>query len=423
MKYTLANGKAYISGRFEKVNIVVEDGKILKIGNYLEGEIYDVADAIITPSFIDPHVHMREPGYEAKETIKTGSLAAAHGGYTTCFLMPNLKPAPATKEVLENICNIIKKDSKIELYQIGSITKDQTGLGDSLSDMEDIAPNVIGYSDDGNGVLVANTMYNAMERAKALNKPIISHCEDKSLVRGGVVATGEFGRKNNLPMIDPVSEACEAARNALLAYKTGCHLHICHVSSIDTIEIADFYRKKGANITIEVTPHQLTLTDEDIVDANFKMNPPLSTKTTQEYLLKALKEGKISCIATDHAPHTEEEKSKGLLKAPFGIVGLETSFPVLYTDLVKTGKLSLEMLLDNLSYNVSDIFDLPANAIVEGNDANMVVIDLNKEYTIDRDFFMSKGKNSPYIGKRVFASIEKTIYKGEIVYEAKKASI
>lgn len=418
MKYTLVNGNVYLDGNFQKTNIVINGGRIEKIGAYEEGEILRVDGKLIAPSFIDPHVHMREPGFEAKETIKSGSMAAAHGGYTTCFLMPNLKPTPATVEVVTDINERIKKDSAIELFQIGSITKDQTGLGDELSDMEEIAPYVIGYSDDGNGVLKANTMYEAMLKAKELNKPIISHAEDKSLVRGGVVALGSYGKEHNLPMIDPISEAVEASRNALLAYKTNCHLHLCHISSPDSVEITKYYRDKGANITIEVTPHQLTLCDEDIKGPNFKMNPPLSTKETSAYLLEALKRGDITCIATDHAPHTEEEKSRGIIKAPFGIVGIETSFPVLYTDLVLKDKLSLKMLLDNLSYNVSQIFGLPTNEITEGNYANLVVIDLNKEYEITKEFFISKGKNSPYIGKKVKGLIEKTIYKGEFVYEA-----
>ncbi len=418
MKYTLKEGNVYLNGKFVKTNIVISDGKIIKIGNEVDGKIYELNGKLVSPSFIDPHVHMREPGYEEKETISTGSKAAAHGGYTTCFLMPNLKPTPSSKKVLIDINNRIEKDSNIELFQIGSITKDQSGLGDELSDMEAIAPYVIGYSDDGNGVLKASTMYEAMIKAKKLNKPIISHSEDKSLVKGGVVVKGEYGLAHNLPMIDPVSEAVEVSRNALLAFKTGCHLHLCHISSPDSVEIARFYRNKGASITLEVTPHQLTLTDLDIKNANFKMNPPLSTKETSEFLLEALKKGDISCIATDHAPHTKEEKERGIEKAPFGIIGVETSFAVLYTDLVLTNKLSLEMLLDNLSYNVSKIFDLPTNEIIVGNNANLVIIDLDKEYEITEEFFMSKGKNSPYIGKKVNGFIEKTIYKGEFIYEA-----
>ena len=418
MTYTLANGTVYLNHKFEKINITIENGKIVKLSNELIGKVIDVSDKLIAPSFIDPHVHMREPGYEAKETIKTGAMAAIHGGYTTCFLMPNLNPVPATKEVLIDINNRIKKDSKIPLYQIASITKDQTGLGDDLSDMEEISDYAVGYSDDGNGVLKASTMLKAMEIASKLDKPVICHCEDKTLVNGGVVTTGEYGKLHKLPMIDPISEAVEVSRNALLAYKTKAHLHVCHVSSIDSLNIIKYYRSLGANITVEVTPHQLTLTDMDIKNTNFKMNPPLSTKETQSFLIEALKTGLISCIATDHAPHTKEEKQKGMLKAPFGIVGLETSFPVLYTDLVLKNKLTLECVLDNLSLNVSKIFKINSNEIKLENDANLVVIDLNKEYEIKEEDFMSKGKNSPYIGKKVKGKIEMTIYKGEVLYEA-----
>lgn len=417
MIYTLTNGLCYIEGVFVKKNITVEDGKIVLISNDIVGKEINVDGCIVSGSFIDPHVHMREPGFTHKATIKTESNAAAHGGYTTCFLMPNVKPIPANKEVLDLINNIIKNDSKIDLHQIASITVDQTGIGTKLSDMEEIKDLCVGYSDDGNGIVDANTMYNAMKIAAKLNKPIISHSEDKSIVNHGVVCLGTYGSEHNLPMIDPVSEAVEAQRNALLAYKTGCHLHICHVSSIDTVESCKFYKNKGANITIEVTPHQLVLNDTDIKSTNYKMNPPLSTKATSEYLLNALLCGDIDCIATDHAPHSKEEKSKDFLSAPFGITGLETSFPILYTKLVKENKMSLEQLLDCLNKRVAKAFGMKENVIELGANANLVVIDLNKKYEINEDFFMSKATNSPFVGCNVYGEIKKTIYKGDVVYE------
>lgn len=417
MTYTLINGLCYINGAFVKKNITIENEKIVLISDDIVGKEINVDGCIVAGSFIDPHVHMREPGYTHKATIKTESYAAAHGGYTTCFLMPNLKPVPSNKEVLDLINNIIKTDSKIDLHQIASITADQTGLGTKLSDMEEIKDLCVGYSDDGNGVVDANTMYNAMKIAAKLNKPIISHSEDKSIVNHGVVCLGEYGKNNNLPMIDPVSEAVEAQRNALLAYKTGCHLHICHVSSIDTVEACKFYKSKGANITLEVTPHQLVLNDTDIKSTNYKMNPPLSTKSTSEYLLSALLNGDIDCIATDHAPHSKEEKAKDFISAPFGITGLETAFPVLYTKLVKEGKMTLEQLLDCLNKRVANAFGIKENVIELGANANLVVIDLNNEYEINEDFFMSKALNSPFVGWKVYGEIKKTIYKGDVVYE------
>ena len=416
MTYTLKNCTIYTNKLFVRGNIIVEDGKICSIGEEERGIIYDLNGKLVAPSFIDPHIHTREPGFTHKGSIKGESIAAAHGGYTKCYMMPNVNPAPSNKEVLEMINDIVKKESVIDMHQIASITYDQTGKGHTLSDMEEIGDLCVGYSDDGNGVVESTTMYNAMLNCKKLSKPLISHCEDKPMVMGGVVVTGEYGKLNNLPMIDPVSEAIEVTRNCLLAYKTGCHLHICHLSSIDSVDIIRFYQRKGAHITCEVTPHQLTLTDMDIKDANFKMNPPLSTNETSEKLLAALKEGVISCIATDHAPHADNEKALGLLKAPFGIIGLETCFGVLYTDLVLTDKLELSFVLDSLSENVSKAFGLKSHKIKVGNDANLVVIDLDSEYKVTREFLLSKSKNTPYLDKTLKGEIVMTIKGGEIVY-------
>ncbi len=417
---TLKNGRILSTDGFIEKDVLIENGKIVKIDNNInQGRIIDCKNKIIAPSFIDPHVHMREPGFEAKETIKQGSLAAAKGGYTKVFLMPNINPKPNNLENINYINDIIKRDSVIDSIQSGTITLNQSGLGNDLSDMESIAPYVCGYSDDGNGVYTSSTMYEAMKIAKKVNKPIISHCEDRDMLFGGVIHEGEFSKKNNVPGIPGISETLEVARNAILALETGCHLHICHTSIKETIDIIRYFKSVGCNITCEVSPHHLTLTDEDIDinDANYKMNPPLSSKKDVEALINGLIDGTIDCIATDHAPHTEEEKTRGILKAPFGIVGLETAFPVLYTDLVKTGILSLEFVLDKLSNSVAKIFKLDNNNIVVGNDANIVVIDLEKEFEINKNDFVSKGKNTPYHGKKCYGQINLTILRGEIIYE------
>lgn len=414
---TLKNGLCFIDGSFRKVNIIIEKEKIVEISNNEKGNIIDIDGCLLCGSFIDLHTHMREPGYTQKATIKTESEAAAHGGYTTCFLMPNVNPTPSNRAALELINNIIAKDSKIDLHQIASITYDQSGKGSKLSDMDEIKNLCVGYSDDGNGVVSAKTMLAAMTIASKLNKPIISHSEDKEVVNGGVVTLGDYGKEHNLPMIDPISEALEAERNCLLAYKTGCQLHICHTSSVDTVRIVNYYKSLGARISVEVTPHQLTLCDLDIKNSNFKMNPPLSTPKVRDFLIEAIKDGRIDCISTDHAPHTRQEKEADLLHAPFGITGLETAFPVLYTDLVKTGKIELSLLLDLLNKKPATIMGLNENRIAIGQNANLTVIDLNQEYTITDDFFKSKALNSPYIGKKVFGKIIKTYYKGEAVYE------
>lgn len=415
--FTLKNGLCFIDGEFKRKNIIIDGEKIVEISAAEKGNIIDVSDCLLCGSFIDLHTHAREPGYTNKGTIKTESEAAAHGGYTTCFLMPNVKPVPCNRENLELINNIIARDSKIDLHQIASITYDQSGKGNKLSDMEKIKDLCVGFSDDGNGVVSSKTMYEAMKIASKLDMPIISHSEDKDLVCGGVVTTGEYGKLHHLPMIDPLSEALEAERNCLLSYKTGCRLHICHVSSLDTVRIVNYYKNLGANITVEVTPHQLTLCDMDIKNSNYKMNPPLSTPDVRDALVEALRNGKIDCISTDHAPHTKEEKEADLLHAPFGIIGLETAFPVLYTDLVKKGHLELKELLILLNKKPAQIMKLKENKLEVGADANIVVVNLENEYEITSDFFKSKATNSPYIGKKVYGRIEKTYYKGEAVYE------
>lgn len=415
--FTLKNGLCFIDGEFKRKNIIIDGEKIVEISAAEKGNIIDASDCLLCGSFIDLHTHAREPGYTNKGTIKTESEAAAHGGYTTCFLMPNVKPVPCNRENLELINNIIARDSKIDLHQIASITYDQSGKGNKLSDMEKIKDLCVGFSDDGNGVVSSKTMYEAMKIASKLDMPIISHSEDKDLVCGGVVTTGEYGKLHHLPMIDPLSEALEGERNCLLAYKTGCRLHICHVSSLDTVRIVNYYKNLGANITVEVTPHQLTLCDMDIKNSNYKMNPPLSTPDVRDALVEALRNGKIDCISTDHAPHTKEEKEADLLHAPFGIIGLETAFPVLYTDLVKKGHLELKELLILLNKKPAQIMKLKENKLEVGADANIVVVNLENEYEITSDFFKSKATNSPYIGKKVYGRIEKTYYKGEAVYE------
>lgn len=415
--FTLKNGLCFIDGEFKRKNIIIDGEKIVEISAAEKGNIIDVSDCLLCGSFIDLHTHAREPGYTNKGTIKTESEAAAHGGYTTCFLMPNVKPVPCNRENLELINNIIARDSKIDLHQIASITYDQSGKGNKLSDMEKIKDLCVGFSDDGNGVVSSKTMYEAMKIASKLDMPIISHSEDKDLVCGGVVTTGEYGKLHHLPMIDPLSEALEGERNCLLSYKTGCRLHICHVSSLDTVRIVNYYKNLGANITVEVTPHQLTLCDMDVKNSNYKMNPPLSTPDVRDALVEALRNGKIDCISTDHAPHTKEEKEADLLHAPFGIIGLETAFPVLYTDLVKKGHLELKELLILLNKKPAQIMKLKENKLEVGADANIVVVNLENEYEITSDFFKSKATNSPYIGKKVYGRIEKTYYKGEAVYE------
>lgn len=417
---TLKNGEVFIDNKFQNVDILIDNGKIVKIDNNInEGKIIDCSNLLVTPAFMDSHVHFREPGFEAKETIYQGSRAAARGGYTKVFLMPNVNPKPNNLEHIKYINDIIKKDSVIDCIQSGCITSDQTGLGDTLSNMEEIAPYVCGFSDDGNGVYKSSTMYHAMQIASKLNKPIISHCEDRDMLFGGVIHEGEFSLAHNIKGIPGVSETLEIARNALLAKETGCHLHVCHTSIKGSVDIIRYFKSIGCHISCEATPHHLTMIDEDILDvtnSNYKMNPPLASKTDREALIEGLKDGTVDCIATDHAPHTKEDKEKGMEKAPFGIVGIETSFPILYTDLVMKNIIDLPLLLNKMSHDVATTFNMPTNDIFVGNDANIVIIDLKKEFKIDKNNFISKGKNTPFDGKKVYGCVKYTIKRGEIIY-------
>ena len=416
---TLKNGLVFIENDFVKTDVLIDNDKIIKISNDInEGQIIDCKGLLIAPSFMDSHVHFREPGYEQKETIYLGSRAAAKGGYTTVFLMPNINPKPNSIENLKYINSIIEKDSIIDSYQTGCITFDQSGLGDKLSNMEEIAPYVCGYSDDGCGVYKSSTMFEAMKIAAKLDKPIISHCEDRDMLFGGCVHEGEWSKKVGLKGIPGVSETLEIARNAALAKVTGAHLHVCHTSIKESVDLIRYYKSIGCNISCEATPHHLISIDEDINpnDANWKMNPPLASREDRDALIEGLKDGTVNCIATDHAPHTEEEKARGIEKAPFGITGIEISFPLLYTELVKNNKISLNLLLNKMSHDMAETFKLKNHDIYVGNEANITIIDLDAHYQIDKNTFISKGKNTPYDGKWVYGKIKYTIKGGKIIY-------
>ena len=416
---TLKNGTVFIDNEFKKVDVQIDGEKIVSIGENLSGgQEIDCTDKLIAPSFMDSHVHWREPGQEYKETIYAGSRAAAKGGYTTVFLMPNITPKPNTLENMKYIQSLLDKDSIIDAYQTGTITFDQSGLGDKLSDMEEIAPYVCGYSDDGHGVYTSSTMYEAMKKAAKLNKPMICHCEDRDLLYGGVMHEGEASRKLGLPGILGITETLEIARNGIIAGETGCHLHVCHTSIKGSVDIIRYFKKQGFNVTCEATPHHLVSIDEDCDpnDANWKMNPPLESREDRDALVQGLLDGTVDCIATDHAPHTLEEKAKGWKKSPFGITGHETAFPLVYTELVKTGKVSLSLILNKMSHDMAKTFGLPTHDIYVGNDANITIIDLNEHYQIDSSTFVSKGQNTPYNGKWVYGKILYTIKRGEIIY-------
>lgn len=331
-------------------------------------------------------------------------------------MMPNLKPAIDDVASVESIIKVIKSDACIEAIPIAAITKGQKGEGE-LVDFASIAPYTIGFSDDGKGIKSARTMYEAMLQAKACNKPIIAHCEEEDLLYQGYIRKGIYSEKNQHKGILGIVETTQLARDLVLALETHVHLHVCHVSTKQSVDLIRFYKGLGCHVTCEVSPHHLLLTEEDLQEnGNYKMNPPLGSREDKEALIQGLLDGTIDCIATDHAPHADHEKVS-LKDAMFGIVGLETAFPLLYTHLVKTHKMTLPFLLEAMSKNVATIFRLPHYAIEVGSEANITVIDLDRQFVIDSSTFHSKSKNQPFEGMSVSGKIIKTVYKGGVVYE------
>ncbi|GGN49406.1 dihydroorotase [Oceanobacillus indicireducens] len=407
------------TGEMIHKEILIEDNKISQIAdkvNVSAEEVIDGQGKLALPGFIDVHIHLREPGGEHKETIQTGTMAAARGGFTTVAAMPNTNPVPDSREKIDNLLAKIEEDAIIRVLPYASITK---GLeGKELTDLESLGE-AFAYTDDGVGVQTADLMLQAMKRAAKLGKAIVAHCEDNSIVYNGVVHDGEVSERLNLPGLPGISESVQIARDVLLAEAAGCHYHVCHVSTKESVRVIRDAKRAGINVTAEVTPHHLILNEQDILsnDANFKMNPPLRAKEDQEALLEGLLDGTIDLIATDHAPHAEDEKALGFLQAPFGITGLETAFPLLYTHLVKTGKLSLKLLVDYLTVKPAQVFALPYGRLEVAEFADITLIDLTEEWTIDKHTFYSKGKNTPFNGWNVFGKPVLTIAGGKVVYE------
>ena len=365
----------------------------------------------IFPGFCDVHVHFREPGFSYKETIASGSLAAARGGYTAVCTMPNLNPVPDCLDNLEQQRVLISRDACISVYPYGSITRDEQGQ--ALADMADLSPLVIGFSDDGKGVQSEDMMIAAMETAKALGRPIVAHCEDNSLLRGGYIHDGAYAAAHGHQGICSESEWRPIQRDLELARQTGCAYHVCHISTKESVDLIRRAKDRGIDVTCETAPHYLVMDDGDLQeDGRFKMNPPLRSPEDRKALVEGLLDGTIDMIATDHAPHSREEKSRGLAGSAFGIVGLETAFPVLYTRLVTTGILSLERLVDLLAGNPRKRFGIPL-----GED--FTVWDLNKIQTIDPGDFLSMGQATPFAGWQVRGMCVATVHDGHLVYQAK----
>ena len=403
-KSTYFKNSSFISGDF---SFYIDSSEVLPFSQ--GGNISKLNNCFIFPTFLDVHVHLREPGFSYKETVLSGTKAAARGGYSAVFSMPNLNPVPDSAENIDIQRKIIERDALISVYPYASITKGQ--LGKELSDFESLKDKCIAFSDDGKGVQSESVMRSAMEKAKALGKIIVAHCEDNRLLNGGYIHDGEYARLHSHKGICSESEWGQIARDLRLAKETGVKYHVCHISTKESVEIIRKAKHEGVDVTCETAPHYLTLTDMDLKDeGRFKMNPPVRSAADKAALIEGLLDGTVDMIATDHAPHSAEEKSRGLKGSAMGIVGLETAFSVLYTKLVKTGILPLEKLIELMSINPRKRFSLPLTD-------DFCVFDLNEEYTVNPDDFLSLGRATPFEGERLFGVCRLTTHNNKIVYK------
>lgn len=412
------------SGRLEQRHLFVENGKIGAVLSpdsplvATEGhEVIDAAGMLVSPGFVDMHVHLREPGQEHKETIATGSLSAAAGGFTTIACMPNTSPPIDAPDVLDYVYAKAKEAGKARVLSYACITRGQAG--GELTDFAALkAHGAIGFTDDGVGVQSARMMKEAMRRAAELGLPIVAHCEDATLIGGAPVTEGAFAARHGLKGIPNEAEAIHVGRDILLAEATGVHYHVCHVSTEQSVSLIRHGKARGVRVTAEVCPHHLLLSEEDIpgLDANWKMNPPLRSRRDVEAVIAGLEDGTIDMIATDHAPHSEAEKARGMLEAPFGIVGFETAFPLLYTAFVETGRWTLDFLIDKMARKPAEVFGLPWGTLETGRDADITIIDPETERTVDPAAFHGKSRNTPFAGRRLKGWPALTMVAGRVVW-------
>ncbi len=419
MNYLLKNGNVFLNGTISRKDLLIVNGNIVSIGSSLapsdNTDIIDLNNCFIFPGFIDVHVHLREPGFSYKETIKSGSLAAAHGGYTDICPMPNLSPVPDSVENLKIQLDLIERDAVINVYPYGSITVNEQGC--QLADLDSLNPYVIAFSDDGRGVQSDEIMLSAMKKAKSLGKIIAAHCEVNELLRGGYIHDGDYAKAHGHKGICSESEWGQIKRDIKLVRQSGCKYHVCHVSTKESVELIRQAKKDGLDITCETGPHYLVLSDKDLQeDGRFKMNPPLRSEEDKLALIEGIKDGTIDMIATDHAPHSAEEKSRGLEKSAMGVVGLETSFPVLYTNLVKNNVITLEKLVSLMSIAPGKRFNIESGIDI-GKPANIAVWNLDTKYTVDPDKFFSMGRATPFRDMEVCGQCIITMVKGEIKWK------
>ncbi|MBR2473938.1 MAG: dihydroorotase [Clostridia bacterium] len=414
--FKLSDCAVFDNGIFKTADVELQNGTVIISDATGGGALTSDKKSkplFVFPGFADVHVHLREPGFSYKETVKSGTASAARGGYVSVCPMPNLNPAPDSAETLGQQLSIIEKDALIHVLPYGTITASRQGQ--ALSDMESMADRVAGFSDDGSGIQTEELMRKAMLKAKALGKIIVAHCEDMSLIsKGGCIHDGEYARKNGFIGISSESEWKQVERDLKLVKETGCSYHVCHISTKESVELIRRAKAEGLDVTCETGPHYLTMTDMDLKDeGRFKMNPPLRSEEDKRALIEGLIDGTVDMIATDHAPHSAEEKSKGLAGSAMGVVGLETAFAVLYTDLVRTGIITLEKLVEVMSIAPANRFSLP----VGYENGSMCVFELDTEYTVEPKDFVSMGKATPFEGKRVYGACMMTVYNGKVVYK------
>ncbi|MBQ3213092.1 MAG: dihydroorotase [Alistipes sp.] len=417
----LKGGTVVRNGLIERADVYVVDGKIARVAADIqpaEGDkIYDCTGLTIMSGLVDLHVHLREPGFSSKETIATGTAAAAHGGFTTVCSMPNLAPAPDTMENLQQQLDIIERDAVIKVLPYATITRKRAG--DELVNFAELKPYVAGFSDDGTGVQTEEVMRQAMVEAAKTDTIIAAHCEVDELLRGGYIHDGEYAAKNGHRGICSESEWKQVERDIELAAEAGCRYHVCHISTKQTVELIRQAKARGVKITCETGPHYLTMCDMDLKEeGRFKMNPPIRSAEDRDALIAGLQDGTIDVVATDHAPHTADEKSRGLERSAMGVVGIETSFAVIYTKLVKAGIISLEKAVEVLAEAPRKIFNL-GGGLKEGEAADITVFDLEKEFTVDPDTFLSKGRSTPFEGWQLQGECCLTLVDGRVAYERK----
>lgn len=407
-------------GDLEKKDVLVSAQSIEKISAHIDGanhEVIDLDGNLLTAGLVDVHVHLREPGAEHKETIASGTQAAANGGFTTIAAMPNTQPVPDGAKSMNDVQERIENQAHVRVLAYASITDGQSGS--KLIDFKALADaGCFAFSDDGVGVQDAGMMLAAMKQAAAVGKAVVAHCEDNSLIYGGCVHDGTFAAHHHLPGIPSVCESVQIARDVLLAEEAGAHYHVCHVSTKESVRVIRDAKRAGIRVTAEVTPHHLLLSEDDIPssDANYKMNPPLRAAADRQALVEGVLDGTIDMIATDHAPHAKEEKAQGMQQSPFGIVGLETAFPLLYTNLVERNILTLGALVDLLTSKPCEAFGLPFGKLYEGAVADLTMFDLDNRRSIDPGSFASKGKNTPFSGWDCSGWPILTVSSGTIVY-------